>query len=205
MRENMTNKEEAEWLKEWWKNYGQSILIAVIVGLCAGFGYKYFKRHEQQRAIQASDLYMQTQTMPNSTASAKAATKVLMREYGHSIYAQMAALSQAKHLALQSKYQQAIQTLKPILTKPAMPGIGQLTQVRVAQLYLQLKQPQQALDAIAVVNDKSFLPMVDMLRASAYRQLGQDSKAQHALQQAIVGYDKLSIDTSMLRLNKGMV
>jgi len=58
MREyDMTDREQIDMLKKWWKDYGQSIAIAIMVGLVLSFGWRYWRAHQQQQVEQASSLY----------------------------------------------------------------------------------------------------------------------------------------------------
>lgn len=205
MRKNMTNKEEAEWLKEWWKNYGQGILLAVIIGLCIGFGWRYWNTQRQQKAYAASELYQQTQAvLSTSNSNVETAIKALKKTHPNSIYTQLASLAAAKTAVQNKKYAEAITGLKTIMAKPQLPMLGQIARIRIAEVQMQMGQPQQALTTLSTVTDKSFQPMIDNEKAAAYIQLKQLDQAKNYLQKAIDGYNQLHIDTTLLRLNEGL-
>lgn len=205
MRANMTNKEEAECLKQWWKSYGQGILLAVIIGLCIGAGYRYFSSKHQQAMMNASNIYQQTLALGTATsANMDAAAKALEKNYPKSIYTQLSQLQTAEKLVEQKKYQEVITILQSITVSAKMPGLVQLASLKEAQLYLQLNQPQKALNAVTTVTDESFQAMIDSIKASAYAQLNQPVQAQTYLQKAIAGYNALKINTTLLRLNQGL-
>ena len=205
MRQNMTNKEEAEWLMQWWKNYGQGILLAVIIGLALGFGWRYWNGERHQKALQASVIYAQTQkALSSNQAAIEAAQAELKKVYPKTIYTQLAALDTANQLVADKKYQQAIKILEPVINFQKIPAVAQLARLKIAQLQMELNKPQQALAMLNTVADKSFAPLINNDKARAYALLNQPLKAKQALQDAITGYKALNIDTSMLKLNAGL-
>jgi len=43
---NETDKEQIEQLKKWFKEYGLSILLAIVVGLGLGYGWRWYKSYQ---------------------------------------------------------------------------------------------------------------------------------------------------------------
>ena len=145
----MTNKEEAEWLMSWWKNYGQGIVFAVVIGLIIGFGWKYWHNSQQQKAMHASVLYQQTQpTMTSSPAVLKASQKALQKEFPKSLYTQLTYLQQSNSLVKAKKYKQANALLNKIIANPKLPALGQMAQLKVAQILIEMKKPHQYGEAL---------------------------------------------------------
>jgi predicted negative regulator of RcsB-dependent stress response len=203
MLQHMTNKEEADWLKQWWKNYGQGIALAVIIGLVLGYGYRHWSAQRNQKALNASVVYQQAQLGISPTVM-QAAEEQLKKEYPKSIYTQLNSLDQVNKLITKGKYQQAISALQPIVLHSKIPALSQLASLKIAQLQNQLEQPQKALTVLNKVIDTNFQPLVAQERANSYRLLKQPEKAMASLNKAIAGYDKLNIDSSLLRLNAGL-
>ena len=201
---NMTNKEEAQWLMQWWKNYGQGILIAVMIGLVFGFGWRYWNAQNQKKSFKAFDMYQQIQPDMNvNTASIEAAKNALRKNYPNSIYMQLTVLDDVNQLATQGLYAKAIDSLQPIIAKPKIAALGSLASIETAQLYNQLNQPQKSLDSLNAVSDPSFEGLVDNEKALAYSLLNEPVQAGIYLNKAIDIFNQLHIDTSLLMLNAG--
>jgi predicted negative regulator of RcsB-dependent stress response len=205
MHDRMTNKEEAQLLMSWWKNYGQGIVIAVVIGLIIGFGYRYWKSHRTEQAMAASVLFQQYQAQSHMAPVQSSATLGAMKkEFSSSVFTQLAALSKASELATNKSYPQALALLKPVQAKAALPILQELASIRAARIYLQLKRPQKALGVLAQASDNSLQPVIESVQAQAYGQLGQSAKAAAMMQQAIASYKKNKLDPSLLELNAGL-
>ena len=57
MAEHLSDEEQLQILKNWWKETGTTLVVAVLVGLIAYFGFQWWKNSQQQKAEQASALY----------------------------------------------------------------------------------------------------------------------------------------------------
>src|SRR5205814_7751958 len=93
-----TDQEEIERLKAWWKDYGGSLLIGVVIGLVLLFGNKYWTQYKEERRAAASELYTQLQTqMQESKADvARVSAGKLIEDYASTPYAGLAALALAR-------------------------------------------------------------------------------------------------------------
>lgn len=85
-------------LKTWWKQYGNALIIGVIIGLVLLVGGNYWKQYKIKRAEAASQLYenlladwQQGKSDAVSTAAAK-----LMQDYAATPYAGKSALLMAR-------------------------------------------------------------------------------------------------------------
>jgi predicted negative regulator of RcsB-dependent stress response len=201
---NITNKEEAQWLMQWFKNYGQAILIAVIVGLGVGFGWRHWDSQTQEKNFAASDLFQQAQATDDAHSDASRAAKMaLQKNYAHSMYAQLTLLDDAKQFANQGQYDLAMTALQRVIAQPKIPALGSLASLQLAQILLANKQPSKALDTLNAIIDPSFEGLVDNEKALAYALLNQPEQASAYLKKAIAILNASNVDTSLLRLNAG--
>jgi len=205
MRQHMSNKEEAEWLKQWWKDYGQGILLAVIIGLALSFGWRYWRGERQQKNFQASSIYQQTQATSSSTAAGVLlAQQALAKKFPKTIYGQLNSLQMANGYVAKKKYSAALKVLANVSAQPKLPALGQLALLKTAQIQNQLNQPHKALSTLKTVVDSSFQPMIDYQKSNAYALLKDSVNNKLYLNKAIAGYKNLKLDTSLLRLNAGL-
>ncbi|MDH3638027.1 MAG: tetratricopeptide repeat protein [Gammaproteobacteria bacterium] len=95
---HFTDDEQAEKLKEWWKNNGSSIIFGLVVGLGLVGGFNYWRDYQQSQADQASQLYerMLSEYAAQQLDNAQTAGAKLMDDHGGTPYAGKAALFLAK-------------------------------------------------------------------------------------------------------------
>ncbi len=59
MAEHLSDEEELEKLKQWWRESGKQTLATVVLVIAGYFGWQGWQNHQQQQAYQASDIYQQ--------------------------------------------------------------------------------------------------------------------------------------------------
>jgi len=90
-------QEELEQLKAWWKEYGVSLILGVLIGLAVLFGYRYWVRHEATQREAASAIYDQMiEATHANKPEARTSGEKLVNDYPSTPYASMAALLLAR-------------------------------------------------------------------------------------------------------------
>lgn len=163
MADHLTEEEQLEQFKNWWKANGASLAIAVLVGLIAYFGFQWWQNHQQQQAEQASALYSELveaiEANPVSGASvsdenkqtAYYITEQLQTSYAGSQYAVNASLFAAKMAVDDKNIEAAEKALQWAVdnSNDALKGIASL---RLARLYVSQDKYD---DALALIDTKS--------------------------------------------------
>mgnify|MGYP001381938186 FL=1 len=112
MIDDLSDKEQIELFKKWWKQYGLGVLIAIVVGLSLGYGWRYWHQHQTQRNQQGSLMYMQLVGMKDpSTKQGQALVTSLDEGYRATPYPSMAHLLLAKQAVDKNQFKIAIQEL----------------------------------------------------------------------------------------------
>ena len=196
MARTSTDEEQIEMLKTFWKEYGRYILIAVIVGLLIGYGWQYWKKRQMTRTLQASHLYYQIITPSDQdrlSQSQLAIAKQVVSHYPQTPYASLASFMFAKQQIGVQKYNQALPYLSWVITHSHVDSFKQLAKIRKARIEINLHKSRQALSTLHGVDDIGFVPMIEMVRAHAYLQLGDKVKAKALYAKAKAGYQALGI------------
>ena len=91
-------QEELEKLKAWWKNYGSSAIVGILLGAAVLVGFRYWTQYKEQRLHDASALYNQlVQDMRGKNAdAARKAGETLVNTFSATPYAGMAGLLLAR-------------------------------------------------------------------------------------------------------------
>ncbi|MDH3280356.1 MAG: tetratricopeptide repeat protein [Gammaproteobacteria bacterium] len=95
---HFTDDEQAQKLKEWWKQNGSSIIFGLVVGLGIVGGFNYWRGYTQTQAEQASEWYerMLTEYAAKQLDNAETAGAKLMADHSGTPYADKASLFLAK-------------------------------------------------------------------------------------------------------------
>jgi len=157
--DHLTEEEQLEKLKNWWKENGASLAIAILVGLIAYFGHQWWQNSQQQQAEQASALYselveaIQANPVNNEPVSdekkqtAHYITEQLQTNYSSSQYAVNASLFSAKIAVEDDNIDVAEKALQWAVnnSNDALKGVARL---RLARLYFSQDKYDDALTLV---------------------------------------------------------
>lgn len=186
---DMTNREQAEMLKKWWKDYGRAIAIAIVIGLIVGFGWRYWHKHQQKQAEQASLLYQSMSALDyqKKPKLARKFAQQLMQDYRRSPYAAFAALWSAKEAVQKNNLAAALANCQWVLKNSKVASFKQIARLRAARILLAQKKSNEALAMLSTVNDKTFEPLIENVKGDIYTAMGNNKAARKAYQAAKVG------------------
>lgn len=184
-----TDNEQIEILKKWWADYGKWVVMAVIIGLAVGLGWRYWQRQQVVNHQQASLLFQQlvvADSQSKSDTVMQMAAEITKR-YAQSEYAALANLMAAKNAVLQNNNDAAIQKLQWAMDHSDNKSIKQIARLREARVLLTQNKAQEAQKVLSIVNDKTFQPAIDEVQGDIYTALGDPVKAHQSYQAAQIG------------------
>ncbi|MDF1761754.1 MAG: tetratricopeptide repeat protein [Coxiellaceae bacterium] len=203
MRPDMTNREEQEFLKNWWDSYGKAIVIAVVVGLAIGYGWRYYHKFELKRSAQASVIYQQLLVADKQGQPQPERRKLLdqlVKQFPKSSYTSLAQFLSASDDVSNKQYKLAEQSYRWVMQQGNNKSLQQVARLRLAKILTYQKQFDEALKVLNKVNDKSYLPMIENVRGDIYAAKGSKDDARKAYQQSEQGLSKLGVDNPLLKL-----
>ena len=182
-----TEEEQIQRIKDLWKKYGKSLLLGIGITIVIIFSWKYWQQRELVSESDASIIYngMVTAVIEKNPELVQQQAQQLIKRHASSPYAKLAAMMLAKQNIEAGKLSAATKHLQWVIDKASSNAIKQLAKIRLARVYLALTKPQQTLDLLAKVNDKSFLPLIYATRGDSYAQLGKKTKARLAYDSAL--------------------
>ncbi|MDF1795745.1 MAG: tetratricopeptide repeat protein [Coxiellaceae bacterium] len=203
MRPDMTNREEQEFLKNWWDSYGKAIIIAVVVGLAIGYGWRYYHQFELKRAAQASVIYQQLLVADKQGQPQPERRKLLdqlVKQFPKSSYTSLAQFLSASDDVSNKQYKLAEQSYRWVMSEGNNKSLQQVARLRLAKILTYQKQYGAALKVLKKVNDKSYLPMIENVRGDIYAAQGDKDQARKSYQESEEGLSKLGVDNPLLKL-----
>jgi predicted negative regulator of RcsB-dependent stress response len=166
----MSDKDQVQMIKDWWKKYGTTILTAIVVFLAANFSVQYWHKYTAQKKEQASILYTQmiNAYAENKPSEFKLFAQNLMQNYESSSYASFAAMMLAKEAVGNNKLDEALSDLQWVKKNAKSSTLRQLAETRAARILLAENKPVQALETLHNGNQKqAFAPIVNEVKGDA--------------------------------------
>lgn len=176
----VSEKEQIESIRKWWHEHGKFILIAVVIGLSLGFGWKYWHQIQLRRDENAAMIYqsiMQANSQ-NNIKTVQGGAKLLIDQFPKTPYASLAALLSAKESVAQNNYADALTQLNWVIAHSDQPRLQQIARISTARILLAQNHPKEAMTIISVVNDKHFSPLIAWVKGDIDTQQGDAKNAQ---------------------------
>ncbi len=150
-----SDEEQVEALKKWWKENGQSIVVGVVLGLSAIFGWQAWTQHQDQVASQASLRYekMAVAIQSGNVESAVKQGEMVVADWPKSSYAALASMDMAKIKLGQGDSDAAKKLYEWVLANAEDPSLKQLARLRMARVLLS-ENSIDAAEAVVAKADK---------------------------------------------------
>lgn len=120
-------------IKQWWKENGKVIILAVILAIAGVFGWRYWQSYQLTKVHQSSANFSQilAATEANPTADNPQLTQFI-QENPDNIYATFLLLDKAKSLVDAKQWEKAAATLSQALNNTKDAALSSLISLRLA-------------------------------------------------------------------------
>jgi predicted negative regulator of RcsB-dependent stress response len=186
MSQYETDDQQVAALKKWWKENGTSLLVGLLVGVSALFGWRYYDEQKNMHSIQASDLYMQViQSVKLKTVNDKIIdiNNTLINDYSGTPYAALSSLALAKTEYERGNVDLAVSQLELAVKYAADEVTRQIASLRLASVLIEQKKFEKVLELLDAPHDVAFDAQYEELK-------GDMHMAKNEIEQARVAYDK---------------
>jgi predicted negative regulator of RcsB-dependent stress response len=191
---DLEEQDKIDELKAWWERYGNTITVALILGLLVVAGIQGWRYYAGKRAESASVLYSAVSEAARTKDSAKArdAMTELADRYAGTGYAPRAALVYAKMLYDAGDRNAAKAQLSWVIDHASEPELQAVARYRLAQVQIDEKQYEAALASLDAKHPPSFDGMYADLRGDALAAAGKSADARAAYETALAKLDPKS-------------
>ncbi|KZX82113.1 hypothetical protein A3715_06240 [Oleiphilus sp. HI0009] len=185
MDEFKTEEEQIAAIKNWWKNNGSSVLLAVVAALAIVFGYRAWQNNVENDKATASALYQQLVSISTQQAglgddqSASFIANELKEKFIDSEYARFAALFLAKQAVTAKDYDTALAELDFVLESNEDPRTIHIVNARKARI-LSAKGEYEAAHALLDASDEAFAPAYLEIKGDIYILQGDRESAKES-------------------------
>jgi predicted negative regulator of RcsB-dependent stress response len=206
VEEYLTDRDQEEALRNWWRENWSWILGGIVLGLALLGGWQYWKVHSANTSAQASKLYADFRgTLDrNELDSANRALATLAADYKKSPYTQQSRLLLAKKHVDAGKGEEALPLLQAVADESPDQELAWVARLRAARLLIQRGKPDEALNLLNVEKAGAFAAQVREIRGDAQVAKGNPDAARAeyaaALADNIDGRADRTLDRSMLEM-----
>lgn len=187
MSDYLTEEQQTERIRAFWREYGWSIILGVVLAISVTLGWQYYSRYRAQQSQTASNIYTQlvNAALLKNEPAAEQMINTLMKHYQHTPYASIAALWKAKLAAQKNDYTTAKAALNWTIHNSDMPALKSIAQIRLARIALEQNQPKRALTILNNVHNSAYKGFASQFKGDAYVALNQPEKAKTAYDNAL--------------------
>lgn len=185
---DMTEEQQAERLREWWRENGRAVLTGLALGVTLIVGWQGWDGYRQQRTEAGSDAFAQFRQASTDTETAAEPLitqgETLIREFDDTPYAALAALELAKRHVQTNNLDRAEARLRWVMDHADQPGLPELARLRLARVLIAADQADQALAELGAA-PKGMAALYDETRGDALKAKGDLAGAAAAYDQAL--------------------
>jgi predicted negative regulator of RcsB-dependent stress response len=179
--------EQGERVQQWLRQNGLSIVIGIVIGLVAIFGWQQWRSHQATREMEASNLYQQLQTAlaAGKTSEAEQLVDRLEKDYTKTTYAVLAASDSAQRQVEDKQLDKALASLQWARNHVGDNPLKPLIELRTAKVQMAAGKANDALTTLDGVAAKGYEALRQELRGDALVKLGRAEDARKAYQAAL--------------------
>lgn len=207
MSVHLSEEEQLEILKRWWKDYGNTVIIAVLIAVGGYFAVTGWQQQQRQQKEAASSVYEsllkvsstqpgQELTEENKLIAVDLANQ-LKEKNNSTLYAHNAAFYLASSAVNSGDLEQAIVELNWVLANKPDVATEQLARLRLARVLIAQASYDKA-DALLVNPADAFKSEYTEARADILKARGNLAEARIAYEQALTEADPKQQERSML-------
>jgi len=188
INEYETEEQQVEALKKWWKENGTSLIVGLLVGVSALFGWRYYVQQNSVHAVHASDIYMQvmqsavTQNVDDRIIDFQ---NQLINEYADTPYAALSALALAKIEYEKDNTEGAVAQLELAIKHANDDVVKQIASLRLASVYIEQGKYDEALALLNTKHDAAYDARYEELKGDLFSARGDVAEARAAYDKAI--------------------
>jgi predicted negative regulator of RcsB-dependent stress response len=198
----LSDSEQEEALRSWWRDNWRWILGGVVLGLALLIGWRYWESRTAQRGEQAAQVYadLQSALAKNDLAQADRLLTDLVQEHRGLAYAELGRLLVARAHIEVGKLDAAVPLLQAVADSADDDELVRVAQLRLVRVLIQQGKYDDALARLKMEEKGGFAAQVRELRGDALFAKGDLSGARAEYAAALAANADAQIDRPTLEL-----
>ena len=201
MDENLTDQEQLDRMRQWWRENGWFLIGGVAIGLLAIYGYRQYFVYRDGQSEAAAALYAAVKQAADDSDAAAVETvfQQLRTDHPNHAYTYQAALLVARG-ELVSAPDGAAEKLRFAMEGTSDPELAMVARLRLARVLAYRQEYDEALAVLTVESPGEFGGRISEIRGDIYAARGDADEARTAYLQAMVGGGAELLDRSFLQM-----
>ena len=203
MDEFLSEKEQIQYIREWWQENRSYILTALIIVIGGITGNNTWKSSVIEKQLSASSLYesLAVEISENNLEAGEMIADQINEDYSDTVYYEKAQLAMAYFYMSQSRDEDAANSLRNILSKSSDSELSLIAEMRLAKIMLYQKKYQEVIDMLKGNIGHAFETKYSELLGDAYFGLEEFDKAEFAYMAALKNTNQAQIvDASLIQM-----
>ncbi len=151
MADFLTEEEQAERIRQLWRDYGLTIVIALVLGIGGVIGWNLFQEHRVEVSQERADVFVDFETARGLMGPADEIAQDIEERYPNSSYQMFVLLYQAKDAVDEGNYELALEHLSGALDLAKDKTFQSMIRMRKARVEFQLDRLDDALATVGQV------------------------------------------------------
>lgn len=197
-----TEEEQVEALKRWWKENGKFVIVGLLVGAAAVFGWRSWETHLENRAVEASMRMAELQQAVEADEMDKARelAATLKQDYSATPYAAQAALKLAELELRAGELPAAGENLQWVVDQAEDKPVVLIARLRLAEVQAARGEHARALRTLGLAQPGAMAALYAERRGDIHLQMGDVEKARSAYQEALAALEEGKGDRALLEI-----
>lgn len=184
MADFLTEEEQAERIRQLWRDYGLTIVIALVLGIGGIIGWNLLQDHRANVSQERADVFVDFETARGLMGPADELAQDIEERYPNSSYQMFVLLYQAKDAVDEDNYELALEHLSSALELARDKTFQSMIRMRKARVEFQLDRLDDALATVGQVGAGYELLALE-LTGDIYRARGESELAATAYRDAL--------------------
>jgi predicted negative regulator of RcsB-dependent stress response len=199
--EYLSDKEQVERLRQWWRENGWFLLGGVAIGLLALYGYRQYFAYQDRQAEAAGALYAAVKEAVDDSDTPAAATRFeeLRSGYPNHAYTHQAAMLMAR-AEIVTAPDAAAEKLRLTMEQSDDPELAMVARLRLARVLAYREQYDEALSLLDVASPGQFAGRISEIEGDIHVARGEIDAARTAYLEAMVASGAELLDRSFLQM-----
>jgi predicted negative regulator of RcsB-dependent stress response len=199
--EYLSEKEQIELIKDWWRENGWFLVGGFAIAALGLFGWKQYGAYQQRVGEEAAALYLELSAVleDDDRAGADSLLNQLEAEYSGSPYLDQARLLIAEANLIRDTAR-TIAELETVLAESGDPGLVQIVRLRLARVLAWDEQYERALAVLDIPDPGAFAGRFDEVRGDIHAARGDTSAAITAYTDALLAAGNGTVNRELVQL-----
>ena len=201
MDDYLSDKEQVERLRQWWRENGWFLIGGVALGGLAIYGYGQYFAYRDRQSEEAAAMYevIKQETEAGDTAEASTRFATMRGEFPDHAYTHQAALLLAS-AEIVTAPDDAAEKLKFTMEQSDDPELAMVARLRLARVLAYRDRAQEALEVLNVPEPGQFAGRIAEIKGDIHVALGETDAARTAYLEAMVAPGAELLDRGFLQM-----